>query len=305
MQERLFGFLPLNKPRGISSRTAVDAVKKLVGPSKVGHTGTLDPLADGMLVVCVGPATRLATFVQQSKKTYIGSFTLGVSSASDDSETELHAVEHAPVIARQQLENMLPEFTGAISQVPPTFSAIKVGGKRAYELARKGKPVKLEPREVQVYSLELLDFSYPNFKLKTECGAGTYIRSLGRDIGERLGSAAIMTGLTRTDVGSFSLSDSTETQGLTFASVKQQLVEPGTIFSDLPTAKLDDDQIARLINGASFEAHELQLPGGLQRVVAVNQQNKLLALFQSGKSAEQYRIEYNFANHYAVGQQQV
>ena len=112
-----------------------------------------------------------------------------------------------------------------------------------------------------------------------------------------------MTGLSRTDVGGFSLAQCAQTQGLNFESVKQHLVDPGSIFSELPTAKLDESQIVRLVNGASFESQELQLPPGLQRVVAVDQQGKLLALFQSGKKAEQYRIEYNFANHYAVAQQ--
>ena len=299
MPEKLFGFLPINKPSGLTSRRAVDEVKKLAHPAKVGHTGTLDPLAEGVLVICVGPATRLATFVQQSKKSYVGTFRLGVTSETDDSESELNILGNAPQVSRQQIECLLPEFTGKIMQIPPEYSAIKVKGKRAYQLARQGKEVHLEPREVHVHDLQLLEFDYPTFKLKVGCGAGTYIRSIGRDLGQRLGSGAAMTALTRTSVGNFSLEQCIELDAIKITPLKDIIVAPRRLFPDLPVAELQGGQVRRLIHGDFFTAEELQLPPGLNRVVALDENQRLLALLQSGRTAGQYRIEYNFANHYS------
>ena len=299
MPAKFFGFLPLNKPSGLTSRRAVDEVKKRAGPAKVGHTGTLDPLADGVLVICIGPATRLATFVQQSKKSYIGTFRLGVTSATDDSEAEWNILSNPAEVNRQQIESLLPDFTGQITQIPPKYSAIKVKGKRAYELARRGKEVELHPREVHVYNLRLLQFDYPTFKLQVDCGAGTYIRSIGRDIGQRLGSGAVMTALTRTSVGDFSLDQCVDFNLLKSAPLSEVLVAPKSLFPDLPVAELRSEQVRRLINGEIFSATELRLPPGLNRVVALDEEQRLLALLQTGQIGGQYRIEYNFANHYS------
>ena len=298
MSEKLFGFLPINKPKGITSRRAVDAVKKLVKPAKVGHTGTLDPMAEGVLLICIGPATRLASFVQQSQKSYLGSFRLGVISETDDVEAELTVLDDAPRIESNQLESVLHEFAGVINQVPPQYSAIKVNGQRAYKLARSGKTVELKPREVNVYDLRLAEFEYPNFKLNIECGAGTYVRSIGRDIGKHFGSGAVMTALTRTTVGMFSLSQCVDVESLTLEVIRRHLVSPASIFEDLPETKLGLGQVTRLANGGVFTAAELELEAGLKRVVALDESGNLIALLQSGKTTDQYRIEYNFANHY-------
>ena len=152
----MIGFINLNKLPGQSSRDAVNAVQKLVRPAKIGHCGTLDPLATGVLVVCVGPATRLTNLVQEASKTYVGSFRLGVSSETEDIEGRLEPLADAPLITAAQIEAVLPKFAGEIQQMPPKFSALKVDGKRAYDLARQGKEVKLQPRLIQVYSLSLI-----------------------------------------------------------------------------------------------------------------------------------------------------
>ena len=298
MSEKLFGFLPINKPKGITSRRAVDAVKKLVKPAKVGHTGTLDPMAEGVLLICIGPATRLASFVQQSQKSYLGSFRLGVISETYDEEAELTVLDDAPRIESNQLESVLHEVAGLINQVPPQYSAIKVNGQRAYKLARSGKTVELKPREVNVYDLRLAEFEYPNFKLNIECGAGTYVRSIGRDIGKHFGSGAVMTALTRTTVGMFSLSRCVDVESVTLEVIRRHLVSPASIFEDLPETKLGLGQVTRLANGGVFTAAELELEPGLKRVIALDEKGNLIALLQSGKTTDQYRIEYNFANHY-------
>ena len=221
-----FGFVTLNKPPGISSRKAIDTVKWLVKPAKVGHTGTLDPLASGVLVVCLGPATRLASFVQELPKTYIGEFRLGVTSASDDVETEMQEIPAVESVDAEQLTAALPEFLGEISQIPPAFSAIKLQGQRAYQLARQGVDLDIQPRVVHIHSLQLVDFDYPKFKLKIECGSGTYVRSLGRDIGMRLNSGAVMTSLVRTAVGQFDLEDSVDPAELTASNLAASVKYP-------------------------------------------------------------------------------
>ena len=178
----MFGFLNINKPPHFTSRGAVNAIQKLIKPTRVGHAGTLDPLATGVLVLCVGPATRLTRFIQDQPKVYLAEFELGVTSDTEDRYGEKSIVPFASEISAEALADVLPSFTGKILQRPPAFSALKVQGKRAYTLARQGKDVQLKPREIEVYDLQLVNFSFPKFQLRIRCGSGTYVRSLGRDI---------------------------------------------------------------------------------------------------------------------------
>jgi tRNA pseudouridine55 synthase len=242
--EAVFGFLNLNKPQGITSRDAVNSVQKFVRPAKIGHCGTLDPLASGVLVVCVGPATRLTQFVQDAPKTYAGSFRLGVTSKTDDTEGDVLPIESPPIVAAAEVEAVLLDFVGKIEQVPPAFSAIKVNGQRAYDLARRGKEVKLNARQVEIYSLRLTRFSYPDFDLEIQCGSGTYVRSLGRDIAQALGSAAVMTGLVRTAIGNFSIKDSVSPDSISLENVQQSICSAEFGLKNLPSVVLSDEQIA-------------------------------------------------------------
>ena len=299
MSSNLFGFLPIDKPRGMTSRGVVDCVKRHVKPAKAGHTGTLDPLAEGLLVVCIGPATRLASFVQQTRKSYIGEFLFGAKSDTDDADGRVEEIPNAPTFSEDQLRTIIPEFLGHIQQVPPAYSAVKIQGKRAYKLARDGKKPLLQPRDVKIYDMELLRFQYPHLKLKVECGAGTYIRSLGRDLGKRLGSGAVMTSLIRQSVGTFDLNRCIDVDGLSAERIQQNIIAPADIFPDLCRTHLNPDQITRLKNGGAFAAGELGLKNGLKRVVALDEASRLLALLRSANGEDhQYRIEYNFANHY-------
>ncbi|MDO4575511.1 MAG: tRNA pseudouridine(55) synthase TruB [Planctomycetia bacterium] len=208
------GFLNIHKPPGISSFTAVNIVLKEIFATtppekriKLGHAGTLDPIAQGVLVVAIGKATKLISYVQNQKKTYRGTFLLGVESDSEDTETEQRPVPNAKIPTREEILAILPEFTGVISQRPPIYSALKVNGKKAYDLARKGKSVALAERSIYIKRLTLLEYAFPKLELEIVCGGGTYIRSLGRDLARRLGTGAIMTALTRTAVGVFHLDD--------------------------------------------------------------------------------------------------
>lgn len=250
-QSRMLGFLNVHKPIGCTSRDVVNTIQRLLRPEKVGHAGTLDPLASGVLVVAVGGATRLIEWVQQQSKVYEGSFRFGVFSPTDDLEGEL--TENAgPIPTRSQIEAILPQFTGQIQQVPPVFSAIKVDGKRAFDLARKGREVELESRPVMIYSLELLDYNAPDLKLRVHCGAGTYIRSLGRDIAHALGTQAVMTSLCRTSIGGFELSTARRWEDFKVADreeVTQWLVDPFTALPKFPVVELSIADCRQLLLG--------------------------------------------------------
>lgn len=205
------GIFNINKPAGITSRKVVDRISKLVRPAKAGHAGTLDPLATGVLVVCVGPATRLVPFIQDRPKTYRARFLLGRTSNTDDVDGEVTpSAVSGEDVTRERIESLLPRFVGTIQQVPPQYSAVHVKGQRAYKRARRGEAVDLPARTVEVYRLELLSFDFPEVELEIECGSGTYVRSIGRDLGERLGCGAVMSGLVRSRIGPFSLETAVE-----------------------------------------------------------------------------------------------
>ncbi|MBU4397786.1 MAG: tRNA pseudouridine(55) synthase TruB, partial [Planctomycetes bacterium] len=220
------GILNLNKPAGISSRRAVDLVKRLVRPAKVGHAGTLDPLATGVLVVCVGAATRLTEYVQRMPKRYLGTFLLGRRSPTEDVEGDVTELSDAPVPTHAQIAAAAECFVGRIAQRPPSFSAIKVKGRRAYKLARGGQRVQLPARPVNVYRIEVKAYKYPELVLDVECGGGTYIRSLGRDLAESLGTAAVMSALTRTAVGNFRIEQSVDPNVLDCSNLTGWLQPP-------------------------------------------------------------------------------
>lgn len=203
----------IDKPLGW---TSFDVVKRVRGAIqrrlhvkkfKVGHAGTLDPLATGVLIVCTGRATRRIDELQAGDKEYIATFRFGATTPSHDLETEIDSEYPWEHISRESLENVLPSFTGKIMQVPPVFSAVKVDGKRAYNLARKGKEVSLKAKPLEIKEMELLECAMPEATVRIVCSKGTYIRALARDLGEALGSGAHLVALRRTRVGSISEAD--------------------------------------------------------------------------------------------------
>ncbi|MCS6831556.1 MAG: tRNA pseudouridine(55) synthase TruB [Armatimonadota bacterium] len=198
--------LNLYKPAGMTSREAVDAVRRLLGVRKAGHTGTLDPSAEGVLLICLGKATRLNEFLQWLPKTYRARMVLGVQTSTQDMEGEVIATTDASSVTQQMLEAVLPRFTGEIEQVPPMHSALHYEGKRLYDLAREGKVVPREARKVFVHRLQLLRFfsdEHPEADIEVECSTGTYIRTLCADIGDALGVGGYMKSLVRTSIGDF------------------------------------------------------------------------------------------------------
>ncbi len=217
----------IDKPLGW---TSFDAVKRVRGAIqrrlhlkkfKVGHAGTLDPLATGVLIVCTGRATKRIDELQNGDKEYVATIRLGATTPSFDLETEVDAVYPWEHITRERVEEIIPTFIGKIMQVPPVFSAVKVDGKRAYNLARKGKEVELKAKSLYIKEMELLGMDMPEITLRIVCSKGTYIRALARDLGEALGSGAHLTGLRRTRVGDvrvedcLTIADAIETIGTT------------------------------------------------------------------------------------------
>lgn len=199
------GILVINKPKDWTSFDVVAKIRNKLNVKKVGHTGTLDPRATGVLVLCIGKGTQLVEKLTGLDKEYVCEITLGATTTTDDAEGENKTAEGASEVPLTIIQNTLDEFRGTFEQMPPQFSAKKIQGKKAYELARKGKVADLKPSQVTVHNLELLDYKWPLLKLKIHCGKGFYVRSLARDLGEKLGVGGYLSALQRTRVGHFNI----------------------------------------------------------------------------------------------------
>ncbi len=197
------GILLLDKPRGITSNDALQRVKRLYRAQKAGHTGSLDPLADGLLPICFGAATKISAFLLDADKRYWVRIKLGETTTTADSEGEVVSTRPVQGIGEAEIRQALEPFRGEIQQIPPMYSALKHKGERLYKLAREGKEVEREPRAVTIHGLELLACNLPEFELDVHCSKGTYVRTLAEDIGEALGCGAHVTALRRTGVGPY------------------------------------------------------------------------------------------------------
>lgn len=285
------GILCLNKPKGVTSRDVVNHVQRVTGIDRCGHAGTLDPLATGVMVVCIGQATRLIPFIQEYSKRYHATFLLGRSSPTDDVEGDVTLPADAPIPTREELEAILPRFVGRIMQRPPVYSAIKIEGQRGYEWARQGSPKQPLPRPVEVFELELLRYDYPEWDLAIHCGSGTYVRSLGRDIAGELQTSAVMSALTRTAVGPFRLENAVMPDQLTPANWQDHLLPLALTVQYLPKLVLSDEEIRRLHHGQWLELSGELKPG--ERAAVLNQNGELVAVVQ-GESDGRLRPLLNF-----------
>ncbi len=204
----MFGLLNINKPAGMTSHDVVGKVRRIVKQKQVGHAGTLDPMATGVLLVCVGQATRLIEYLTHASKTYCATIRFGITTNTLDAEGEITSQQDATALTEAQLRAVLPCFIGQLDQVPPIFSAIKQGGQPLYKQARAGKSVEVAPRPITIHGLTWRDWQWPDLTLEVTCSAGTYIRSLARDLGEAVGVGAHLAALTRTVSGQWSLAES-------------------------------------------------------------------------------------------------
>ena len=272
--DKISGFINLNKPSGISSAAAVSKIKKLTGVP-CGHMGTLDPLASGVLPVAVGNAARLFQYLLDKQKTYRAVFRFGIGTDTLDCTGEVYC-ENMPVPDEESIRSVLARFTGEIMQMPPAFSAKSIGGVRAYKLAREGKEVALQPKAVRIDGLELIGKTgADSYEFLIRCGGGTYVRSIGRDVVECLGTCAVMTSLVREKSGYFSLENSVSLEDLACRGGKDCLIAPDTVF-EMPALCYSGDLAKRIGYGQTIAADEddglykLYLDGSFYGVAAVN-----------------------------------
>ena len=206
--------LLINKPLEWTSFDVVQKLRYIIKVKKIGHAGTLDPLATGLLIICTGKFTKKINEYMAQEKEYAGTFTLGATTPTYDLESEPQDFKPFDHITEEEIKSATLQFTGEIEQIPPAHSAIKVGGKRMYELARQGKEVKLEPRKVTIKEFEIVKIELPLIHFRVVCTTGTYIRSLAKDFGEALGCGAYLSSLCRTRIGEFLVTDAQTTQGI-------------------------------------------------------------------------------------------
>ncbi len=246
----MFGFLNIDKPPGVTSRAVVNSVHRLLPRTvRIGHAGTLDPMATGVLVLCIDQATRLVPYVQELRKSYRAGFRLGCRSETDDSTGSIVETPDAPLPARDAIEAALAPFRGTIVQTPPQYSALRVAGKRAYDLARAGVAVDLAPRTVEVSRLELLACQGRDLEVEIDCSSGTYIRSIARDLGDALAVGGLMTRLVRTAVGPFTIESAVSLDWLARNSVREVLLPAAMCIGDHPRLVASDAQAAAIRQG--------------------------------------------------------
>ncbi|MFN0056686.1 MAG: tRNA pseudouridine(55) synthase TruB [Planctomycetales bacterium] len=293
------GILNVDKPAGMSSRHVVDAVARAAGTGRVGHAGTLDPLASGVLVVCVGWTTRLVSQIQELKKSYRAQFRLGATSDTDDVTGTVQEHPNAKLPPRATVEALLPRFTGRIAQVPPSHSAVHVDGRRAYELARRGKPVDLPPRHVEVHRLELIACEGSRLVLEIECGSGTYVRALGRDLGRALGCGAVMSDLVRLAVGAFHQSEAIPPEAITSDTLQRLLLPPLAAVQHLPQYAAGEHDLAEARQGRRFTPDPLpeEIDGTLVALIDPAGSLVGLAEFDAGLRLLKPRQMYGLPGH--------
>jgi tRNA pseudouridine55 synthase len=280
IKNAISGVLVVDKPVGLTSHDVVQIVRKGTNIRRAGHTGTLDPRASGVLVILVGPAVRLSEYVSASDKRYQAVVRLGATTDTYDADGRV--LNQAPVnITEEQFENVLEKFVGQIEQVPPPYSAVKVKGRKAYEMAREGEEVDLQPRTIEVYNLELLEWAPPEAVIDVYCSSGTYVRSLAHDLGEELGCGAHLVGLRRTKSGRFTLRDAVPLRKLREAfdngNWYQYLIPAAEALSDWPAVDLTPDEVDSIRHGHRITGEPPE-KGTMAR--GISEQGELVALLE-------------------------
>jgi tRNA pseudouridine55 synthase len=287
-QNAISGVLVVDKPVGLTSHDVVQVIRKGTNIRRAGHTGTLDPRASGVLVVLVGPAVRLSEYVSASDKRYQAIIRLGATTDTYDEEGSV--LTNSPVeITEEQFETALKQFIGEIEQVPPPYSAVKVNGKKAYEMAREGEEVELTPRIINVYNLELLEWAPPEAVIDVYCSSGTYVRSLANDLGSTLGCGAHLVGLRRTKSGRFTLRDAVPLRKLRDAfedgSWYQYLIPAAEALSDWPIVELDVEKMDVIRHGHRIPS----TPESTGWARGISEQGELVALLQHDDETSEWQ----------------
>lgn len=242
------GIIIINKPKGYTSHDVVNIVKKKLNISKVGHTGTLDPNATGVLPILIGKATKISKYLIEHNKTYIAELALGEKSSTGDIEGEIIEKQDLPNLEEHQIKQVLESFIGKQMQTPPIYSAIKINGKKAYEYARSGQTIELKPREIEIMDISLVNFEKGSITFKVKCSKGTYIRVLCEDIARKLGTVGLMKELCRTKVNEFDIEQSTDLKELKATD----LINIEEIFIKKPKIELNNKQAQLFLNGVKL-----------------------------------------------------
>ncbi len=241
------GIINIYKPAGMTSHDVVNRVRRIVGTKKVGHTGTLDPDAEGVLPICINRGTKVADMLTVSDKRYTATFMLGVTTDTLDISGEV-LKEHPVNVSEEQIIQAIKSFEGKIQQIPPMYSAIKVGGRKLCDLARKGIEIERKPRDVEIYEINILDVKDKYFTIDVKCSKGTYIRTLGNDIGQVLGCGAAMTKLIRTQSSVFEIGNSVKLEDLTSENYANYVISPDELF-DCDKITVTGDILSKVLNG--------------------------------------------------------
>ncbi|MCI6276463.1 MAG: tRNA pseudouridine(55) synthase TruB [Clostridium sp.] len=247
------GIINVFKPKGISSFQVVRAVRSISGEKKVGHTGTLDPLASGVLPICLGKGTKIIEYIMENQKVYKATLKLGEETDTYDLEGTVISSKEVGEIPLSEVEKVLESYIGEIDQIPPMYSALKVDGKRLYELARKGIEVEREARKITIYDIELLKYAKPFITIRVRCSKGTYIRSLCKDIGDSLKCGAVMTELVREGSGVFNTENSIELEALTKDNFNNYLISLEDALRPYEKILVNDKFFKLLLNGVSIK----------------------------------------------------
>jgi len=276
----LNGILLVDKPAGLTSHDVVSRLRRATGMRRIGHTGTLDPAATGLLILCLGPATRLSEFLTGLEKTYEGTLRLGLTTNSYDLDGEVLSEQPVPSISEDDIRRVFEKFTGDIMQAPPPVSAVKIEGERSYKRARRGEDVKPEPRPVSVLRFDLLSWESPDVEFLVECTRGTYARSLCHDAGQMLGCGGVLARLRRTAVGKHRIEDAATLEQLdSRESVQERLIPIGESL-DMPTVIVNKGARQLIATGGHITSPDLRTPCPLTSgwVQIKDEQGDLLAL---------------------------
>jgi len=290
VKNAISGVLVVDKPVGMTSHDVVQAIRTGTGLRRAGHTGTLDPRASGVLVILVGPAVRLSEFVSASDKRYQAIIRLGSTTDTFDADGKLTESNQPVNVTEEQFEKALSAFVGEIEQTPPPYSAVKVQGRKAYELAREGEEVELAPRKITVYHLEVLEWAPPEAVIDVHCSSGTYVRSLANDVGNALGCGAYLVGLRRTKSGRFTLRDATPLRKLqeafTAGNWYQYLIPAAEALAEWPAVELSPDQVEEVKHGHRVKAAP-DAKAGLVR--GVSMAGELIAILTLDEAALEWQ----------------
>ena len=293
LKNAISGVLVVDKPVGLTSHDVVQIVRKGTNIRRAGHTGTLDPRASGVLVILIGPAVRLSEYVSASDKRYQAVLRLGASTDTYDADGRIISTSPVDKITEEQFEDSLQSFVGEIEQVPPPYSAVKIKGRKAYEMAREGEEIDLAPRRIKVYSLELLEWAPPEAVIDVYCSSGTYVRSLAHDLGEKLGCGAHLIGLRRTKSGRFTLRDAVPLRRLREAfedgNWYQYLIPAAEALSDWPAIELTQDQVEAIRHGHRITSENDGIASDVTMVRGVSEQGELVALLEFVPEANEWQ----------------